>query len=85
MTEIRWLATLPDPTSGRDAPVLGPGSKRFEWLAADKVSARTLAEKDLTPAQFRLASIVSVIEFETRQNEPRRVSAWPAKHYGRKR
>jgi hypothetical protein len=81
MSDVRWIALLPDPMTGFDTPVLGPNSKRFEWLAADKASARLLAEVDLTPNQFRLASIVSVVEFESREREPKPKTDWPKKSF----
>lgn len=65
MTAIRWIALLPDPVIGLDEPVRGDDGKRLEWVAPDKAAATALAQKDLGLGQFRLASIVSLAEFET--------------------
>lgn len=70
MSDIRWLALIPDPTSPRPVPVLGDQAKPREWLAPDKATAQLFAKRDLTPAQYRLAEIVSVLEYEARKREP---------------
>lgn len=81
MTAVRWIAILPDPTTGFDTPVIGGDGKPFEWLAPDKRAAAELAKNDLTPNQLRLASIVSVVEFESRTREPHRKVEWSKKSF----
>jgi hypothetical protein len=76
MTDIRWIALLPDPTSPRWQPMAIQGTP-LVWIAENRTAARRLAALDLSPAQFRLAEIVSVLEYETRQRE--RLPAAPAK------
>lgn len=71
MTAIRWFALLPDSMTGKDVPIPGPDGKPREWLAADKDSARELVKATLTPNQFRIALVMSVLEYEASEADAR--------------
>lgn len=71
--EIRWLALLPDPVTGLDAPTCEAGSgKSMIWVAPDLAAARVQVKAALFPNQYRLCSVVSVVDWEARQREPQR-------------
>lgn len=69
MSDIRWLALLPDPVTGRQFAMALKG-RRLEWLAPDRQTAIEKAALDLSPSQLRLAEIASVLEYEQRLREP---------------
>lgn len=72
MSKVMWVALLPDPATGLDAPVERAEGGVHSWPAEDKAAATALVKQSLTPAQFRLASVVSLVDWVTRKAQPQR-------------
>jgi hypothetical protein len=72
MSDVRWLALLPDPVTGLDKPVEGEDGQPLEWLAPNREMAIRRVRRDLSPAQVRLMSVVSVLDWSARQSSPQR-------------
>jgi hypothetical protein len=72
MSDIRWLALVPDILTGEPTPVLGANQKPREWLAPDRAAATVLVKRALTPDEFALCRVVSVLDYEARLREPQR-------------
>ena len=73
-SDVRWVALLPDPVMGSQLPVVDSAGKPREWLAPDKVTARTLVSQTLTQPEFWVCDVVSVLEWEARKNDAKRVN-----------
>lgn len=71
-TAIRWVALLPDPVTGLDAPVRAINGQPMIWTAADLEAARQQVKAVLLPNAFRLCSVVSVVDWTERQHTPQR-------------
>ncbi len=79
MSELRWVALLPDPVTGIDAPVPEVGTgKPHVWVAPNLEMAVRLVRAALRPIAFKLCQVV--LEAEWRE---RRVIPEPPNQYRR--
>lgn len=65
-SQIRWLALLPDPVTGLDAPVRDADGRPVVIHAPDRDTARGAAKLLLRRAQYRLCGIVALVDWESR-------------------
>lgn len=70
--ELRWVCLLPDPVTGLDQPVPELSGKPKIWVAPNREYAVRLVRADLMPKAFRLASVVSMLDWESRRSQPQR-------------
>lgn len=73
MNDVRWVALIPDPVTGLDSPARQIYGGPIIWHAPDVAAARLKVQQDLSPAAYRLCSVVSVVDWESR----RRVKQYP--------
>lgn len=71
-TSVRWLALLPDPVTGLDAPVQGSNHEPLTLSAPNREYAIRLFGQQLTRSQMRLVSVVSVVDWQARAAVPQR-------------
>lgn len=82
--EVRWVCLLPDPITGLDQPVRSISGQPMIWVAIDIKAAIALVKADLLPNAFRLASVVSYIDWRSRTelqrskllHEPGKTKGW---------
>lgn len=72
MSEIRWVALLPDPVTGLDYPVLDASEKPVIWVAMDKKAAEKQVKAALSQAAYLLCSVISFVDWEARKSERQR-------------
>lgn len=73
MITVTWIAVVPDPVTGLDEPIEEAGTRRPKvWVAPNREYAVRLIRRDLLPNTFRLAAVVSVVDWESRKQTPQR-------------